>query len=177
MSPKPPDILRKSHRHTEGDERAIAKRELRQALADVTDESAEPQRYHGRCACGATGYVYTTRAEPSQWHIQRCSCDICTRSDALYAADAAGSVEFSDDAVKRVEHGTVGLGPAELLSCERCGDVIAAVTRDDNTLRAVVNLRLLETPPPLPDTEPIDHDDATSAARAQNEQRSWTPLR
>lgn len=38
MSPKPPDILRKSHRHTERKERATTKEELRKELPDAVDE-------------------------------------------------------------------------------------------------------------------------------------------
>ena len=38
MSPRPPDILRKSHRHTERKERATAKEDLRQELPDAVDE-------------------------------------------------------------------------------------------------------------------------------------------
>ncbi|NIW24482.1 MAG: hypothetical protein GWN29_07895 [Gammaproteobacteria bacterium] len=38
MSPKPPDILRKSHRHTERKQRATAKEDLRQEIPDAVDE-------------------------------------------------------------------------------------------------------------------------------------------
>lgn len=38
MTPKPPDILRKSHRHTERKERATAKEDLRQEIPDAVDE-------------------------------------------------------------------------------------------------------------------------------------------
>jgi hypothetical protein len=45
MTPKPPDILRKSHAHTERKERATAKEELRQeipdAVEDLVDEDEE----------------------------------------------------------------------------------------------------------------------------------------
>jgi hypothetical protein len=44
---RPPDILRKSHRHVEGNERARAKEELRRKLeddvdADEADDGADP---------------------------------------------------------------------------------------------------------------------------------------
>lgn len=43
MTPKPPDILRKSHRHTDRKERATAKEDLRTAAAaDAVEELAEP---------------------------------------------------------------------------------------------------------------------------------------
>ena len=38
MSPKPPDILRKSHRHTERKKRATAKEDLRQEIPAAVDE-------------------------------------------------------------------------------------------------------------------------------------------
>lgn len=38
MSPKPPDILRKSHRHTERKERSTAKEDLRQEIPAAVDE-------------------------------------------------------------------------------------------------------------------------------------------
>ncbi len=38
MSPKPPDILRKSHRHTERKQRTTAKEDLRQEIPDAVDE-------------------------------------------------------------------------------------------------------------------------------------------
>lgn len=45
MNPRPPDILRKSHRHTERKERATAKEDLRQeipaAVEELDDEAAE----------------------------------------------------------------------------------------------------------------------------------------
>ena len=43
MTPKPPDILRKSHRHTERKERATAKEDLRQDLPDAVDELEEEE--------------------------------------------------------------------------------------------------------------------------------------
>jgi hypothetical protein len=41
MTPKPPDILRKSHRHTDRKERATAKENLRTAAADAVEELDE----------------------------------------------------------------------------------------------------------------------------------------
>ncbi len=45
MGPKPPDILRKSHRHTERKERATAKDDLRRevpvAVEELDDEQEE----------------------------------------------------------------------------------------------------------------------------------------
>jgi hypothetical protein len=41
MTPKPPDILRKSHRHTDRKERATAKENLRAAAADAVEELDE----------------------------------------------------------------------------------------------------------------------------------------
>ena len=42
MTPEPPDILRKSHRHTDRKERATAKEDLRAAAADAVEELTEP---------------------------------------------------------------------------------------------------------------------------------------
>ena len=42
MTPKPPDILRKSHRHTNRKERATAREDLRAAAADAVEALAEP---------------------------------------------------------------------------------------------------------------------------------------
>lgn len=47
MTPKPPDILRKSHRHTDRKERATAKEGLRAAADDAADELAEDADDHG----------------------------------------------------------------------------------------------------------------------------------
>ena len=43
MNPKPPDILRKSHRHTERKERATAKEDLRQETPSAVDELEEEE--------------------------------------------------------------------------------------------------------------------------------------
>ena len=43
MNPKPPDILRKSHRHTERKERASSKEDLRQEIPDAVDELDEEE--------------------------------------------------------------------------------------------------------------------------------------
>lgn len=43
MNPKPPDILRKSHRHAERKERATAKEDLRQEIPSAVDELEEEE--------------------------------------------------------------------------------------------------------------------------------------
>jgi hypothetical protein len=58
MSPKPSEILRKSHRHVERKERATVKEHLRQEATTAAEALESLTRYVGSCSCGAVGHLY-----------------------------------------------------------------------------------------------------------------------
>lgn len=176
MSPKPPDILRKSHRHTERKERATAKEQLRQETAVVAAELGAWNCYVGVCHCGAVGYRYTTNIPPAEWSVRACQCSYCRDHDASYTSDPAGSVELvaEPDALDRERF---AMQLADFLICRRCGDLVAAIATTDRGKRAAVNLRLLrDLPPDLPAGEAIDYETETAEQRRRRQEAQWTPV-
>lgn len=176
MSPKPPDILRKSHRHVERKERATAKKQLRQETAIAAAELGASNGYVGACNCGAVGYRYTTNVPPSEWSVRACQCSYCREHDASYTSDPGGSVELvaAPGAVERQRFATQ---LTDFVICKRCGDLVAAIAATDHGQRAAVNIRLLRDPPRnLKPPEAMDYDQETVEQRRRRHGTQWTPV-
>lgn len=177
MSPKPPDILRKSHRHTERKERATAKENLREQAAAASAELAANNRYTGACRCGALGYRYTTELAPADWTVRACDCSFCGRHGAVCTSDPSGSVEIVVNDTTALERYRFGLATADFLLCRRCGDYVAAVIETSHGSRAIVNLKLLQNyPPDLPPPRPVSYGDETREIRIRRREAQWTPV-
>jgi hypothetical protein len=177
MSPKPPDILRKSHRHSERKERATAKEDLREQAAAASEELAASVRYTGACRCGALGYNYTTKRAPADWSIRACECSFCQRHGTLSTSDPAGAVEIVINDAAALERYRFGLATADFLLCKRCGDYVAAVIKTSQGARATVNIKLLQDyPPDLPPPRSVSHEDETRETRIRRREAQWTPV-
>ncbi len=178
MSPKPPDILRKSHRHTDRKERATAKERLRDEAVTATEELETQRIYSGRCSCGAIGYRYFSALPPAEWTVRACQCSFCRRRDAACTSDPDGSVEILIDDPAALERHRFDLETADFLLCRHCGDYLAAVIQTEHGERATVNLARLEAPPQdLPEPQSISYAAETRAERMRRRQTCWTPVR
>lgn len=177
MSPKPPDILRKSHRHVERKERAAAKERLRLEASEAAAELVASGPYTGTCSCGAVGFSYWSELPPSAWHLRACQCALCARHAAVYTTDPAGRVEFVIDDPSAVERQRSGSGTLDFICCRRCGDLVGAVAVTSLGERAAVNIRLLEpAPADLPPPEAADYEREPLEARLERWARTWTPI-
>jgi hypothetical protein len=176
MTPKPPDILRKAHRHTDGKDRAAEKEDLRREIWGETIETR--QRYLGTCHCGAIGYAYYTDEPSAAWSVRACQCSFCRRHGAVSTSDPAGAVELRIKQPAELNRYRFGLKTADFLICRRCGTYIAAVVATPSGDRASVNLNALEdTPRDLPLAEPVDYDgEASPEERLRRREARWTPL-
>jgi hypothetical protein len=178
MSPRPPDILRKSHRHGERKERAAAKDELRREVSAAAEEVESAAVYIGSCSCGAVGYRYFTALLPGEWSVRACQCSFCRRHGAVCASDPNGSVEIVADEPAALERYRSGFETADFLLCRRCGDYLAAVITTEHGERATVNLeRLVEPPPELPAPRPVSYAAETREDRIRRREALWTPVR
>jgi len=177
MSPKPPDILRKSHRHTDRKERAVARESLRDEAATAIAELSTEDGYSGSCACGALGYVYTTRVPPNAWPLRSCNCTFCAERAPVYTSDPAGRVDFRFDDPSALEAHRFDQQTADFLCCARCNAFVGAVARGDERSWAVLNVALLdELPDDLPAAQPVDHSGESREQRLRRHERRWTPV-
>jgi hypothetical protein len=177
MSPRPPDILRKSHRHDEGNERANAKAELERELVAVIAETTARRAFAGRCRCGAIGYTYYTEIPPAEWAVRACQCSFCREHDAASTSDPAGTFQLTVNDPAAVELRRFGLKTADFVICRRCGAYVAAVIETASGRRATFNVHLLlDAPPDLPHAEPADYDGETAEERIRRREMRWTPL-
>lgn len=177
MSPRPPDILRKSHRHTERKARATAKEELREQAAAASEELGAGNQYVGACRCGALSFRYTTELAPPDWAVRACECSFCSSRGAVCTSDPAGAVAIIVNDPAALERYRFGLETADFLLCKRCGDYVAAVIETTQGARATLNLKLLQGyPPDLPTPRPVSYDDETREARIRRREAQWTPV-
>jgi hypothetical protein len=177
MSPKPPDILRKSHRHTDRKERAVAKEDLREQAAAAAEELTARHPYLGACRCGALGYRFTTATAPAEWDVRACECSFCRDHEATCTSDPEGSVEILVNEPAALERHRFGLETADFLLCGRCGDYVAAVIATPHGARATVNLNLLEDPPrDLPEAVAVSYAAESRGERIRRREERWTPL-
>ncbi len=176
MSPKPPDILRKSHRHTEGKERATAKEDLKRQVSAIETAQGHQARYSGACHCQAVSYVYSTDLPVTDWPVRACQCSFCRSHGAVCTSDPLGSVEFSAKEPPGVNRYRFGQNTADFLICRQCGVYVGAVITTAGGTYGIVNLDALsETPAGLPAPEPVSYEGEAAGSRCSRREERWTP--
>jgi hypothetical protein len=177
VSPKPPDILRKSHAHSGRKERAAIKERLRHESLDE-DAQASGTEYRGGCHCGALTFVYRTDIAPSLWSLRACQCSFCRRHGAVTTSDPAGTVRFVERVPGCLVRYRFGSGATDFLLCNRCGTYVCAMIETATGRWSTINTNTLDRPPSdLPPAEPVSYEGETAEARLSRRQQRWTPAR
>ncbi len=176
MNPKPPDILRKSHRHTEGKQRAMAKEDLKRQAAAMEAIQGQQAQYSGACHCAAISFAYYTNAVPAEWSVRACQCSFCRRHGAICTSDPTGSVEFTINEPAELKRYRFGMNTADFLICRQCGVYVGAVITTAGGTYGIVNLNVLdEMPDGLRAPEPVSYEGEAADSRSSRREERWTP--
>ena len=133
--------------------------------------------YHGACHCGAVGWVFKTRIDPSVWTVRACQCAFCRMHAARCTSDPDGSVELTTSDGELLRRYRFGLRTADFLICARCGVYLGAVIDEHGRAYATINLNTMTTPVErLPDAVAVDYDAEDAHARIERRASKWTPV-
>lgn len=131
----------------------------------------------GRCHCGNLSLIFHSPREPAKLGARACVCTFCRAKRLRWTSDPAGSVEISAADEAELSRYRFGTATADFLICRRCGQVAAALTSDEPTPRAVINVDILEHADTFVDAGPRDFDAEDLAARQARRANNWTPAR
>lgn len=134
--------------------------------------------YHGACRCGAVGFDYQTRLNPSLWSVRLCQCSFCRAHGARCTSDPQGQVSFWTQRGDALARYRFGLRTADFLLCRICGTYIGAVfTADDGRSFANVTVDAVRPAPVgVPAGQPVNYDTESEAERRARRARNWTPV-
>lgn len=129
----------------------------------------------GQCHCGALQIAYRTPEKRAAINARCCTCSFCTRHGAQWTSAVGSVLQLSVDE-KHHQQYRFGTATADFHLCQRCGVVVAATSRIDERLYAVVNLAVMDDFD-LPEAQcmPIDHGDETPEERLQRRRERWIP--
>ena len=134
-------------------------------------------RYDGGCHCGAIGFHFQTKINPSDWSIRACQCHFCRLHDALSTSDSDGNLEFTAARPELLQRYRFALQTADFLLCRNCGVYIGAVIETAEGHFGIVNTHALtEQPASLAATEPVSYDSEDTDGRISRRAERWAPV-
>ena len=137
----------------------------------------EIETYEGGCHCGAIGWRFQTRIEPSDWLVRACQCSFCRVHGARCTSDPAGTAQFlvSDEAALRRYR--FGLETADFIVCANCGVYIGAIIGDPSGGFTTLNLNTMRTTVEgLRNPTAISYDSEDREERINRRRSRWTPV-
>lgn len=99
---------------------------------------------NGGCYCGNILVQLELANEAGHYNPRACDCGFCRKHGAAYLSDPQGSVRLR---IQDPSHSTrfrQGSELAEMLLCTRCGVLVGALYRDEQSLYATLNVKVLE---------------------------------
>jgi hypothetical protein len=99
---------------------------------------------NGGCYCGNILVQLELANEAGHYNPRACDCGFCRKHGAAYLSDPQGSVRLR---IHDPSHSTLfrqGSELAEMLLCTRCGVLVGALYRDEQSLYATLNVKVLE---------------------------------
>ena len=108
--------------------------------------------------------------------LRECLCTFCARHQPRYTSDPDGRLEIRLDSPDQLIRYRFGLGLADFLICARCGVYIGAVRHDDDGMRGVLNVNVLDRASEFGVTaQAMDFDAEDSVGRSDRHRARWTP--
>jgi len=132
--------------------------------------------FTGACHCGALHLTFETPTDPRALPLRACGCSFCRKHGVRTTSDPAGKVKFRIDDPELLHLYRFGTGTTDTLICRNCGIYLAAVTKVDGALYAIVNVNALddrsafERPP-----EVMDYEGESAEQRQARRKVKWTP--
>ena len=133
--------------------------------------------YTGSCHCGAIGFTYRTKRDPSSWTIRACQCGFCRAHNVVTTSDPAGSIEFVASNGELLNRYRFGERTADFLVCRCCGVYIGAVIDTPGGRYGIVNINALSSKPQgVPEPAPMEYGAESKAERISRRALHWSPI-
>ncbi|MFN4088974.1 MAG: DUF1289 domain-containing protein [Alphaproteobacteria bacterium] len=133
--------------------------------------------HRGGCHCGNVSVVFETRQKRKALRPRACQCDFCRAHGARTVTDPAGVLRIAVADEARCSLYRFGLRTADYLVCGACGVYVAALLREEDGIRATLNLNVLAGAARFPKKPlPVAYDGEDAAARIARRRESWTPV-
>lgn len=133
--------------------------------------------YRGQCHCGAIGYVYQTRLDPSAWSVRADQCSFCRAHGALTTSDPDGSVAFEIVDPGRLVRYRFGLRTADFLICADCGVYIGAMITTPRGRYGIINVNIIRPAPTgMARALLMSYEGENETQRTARREARWTPI-
>lgn len=127
----------------------------------------------GGCHCGTLRVELALSRPPETYHPRACDCDFCSKHAAAWISDREGRVRICSENKAHAVTYRQGSGQAELLLCDNCGVLVAALYRRGERLYAAVNARALGAGAGFGSEQPVSPQTLSGAQKAERWQDLW----
>ena len=128
----------------------------------------------GSCHCGNIRFSLAWEPDPESIPARACSCTFCTRHGAVWTSKPDGQLTVTIADPAQVSRYAFGTRTAEFHVCTACGVPVAATSRIDGRLYAVVNVNTFENVDhALLRHTPASFDGESEADRLARRARNW----
>lgn len=100
--------------------------------------------FEGGCHCGDFRYQLTWPEGAGRLPARRCTCDYCTRFNAVWTSHPQARLAVSVPGGAQPGRYRFATATADFLFCPRCGVSFAAVCEIDGALKGVLNVNTLD---------------------------------
>jgi hypothetical protein len=129
----------------------------------------------GGCHCGNLLVEAQLTRAPESYQPRACDCDFCRKHGAAYLSDPQGSLSIVIRDAQRTARYRQGSGTAELLLCQDCGVLVAALYQGDAGLHGVVNARAIGAGTGFGAPQPVSPRMLSAPDKVRRWQEIWFP--
>lgn len=127
----------------------------------------------GGCHCGILRVELELSRPPETYRPRACDCDFCSKHAAAWISDREGRVRIRSENKAGAVTYRQGSGQAELLLCNNCGVVVAALYRRGQRLYGAVNARALGGGAGFGSEQPVSPKTLSAGQKAERWQDLW----
>src|SRR5262245_4934303 len=98
----------------------------------------------GKCHCGNISFSLTWDPDPAEIPARACTCSFCVKHGGVWTSNPRGGLEVSIRNSAHLSRYAFGTRTAEFLTCTQCGVVPVVVSRIEDRVYAVVNVKTFE---------------------------------
>lgn len=129
-------------------------------------------RLAGGCHCGNIAVSVALTSAPGACHPRACDCEFCRKHGAAWVSDPQGSLLIRIADASAAGHYTQGAEIAQMLLCQRCGVLVAALWQGQ-ALYGVVNVSALDAREEFAPAQPVSPQQLSPEAKMNRWQSIW----
>ena len=134
-------------------------------------------KHAGSCHCGSVQVSLDIPTEAEAITPRACQCTFCRKNGINWYSDACGQLFIHYDAAQKPIYYRFGMKIADFIICARCGVCLAAIEKEGDQARAVINLNCLDYDKDWSESSiPTDFGQDNPEDRMDRHQKNWMPV-